>query len=1074
MKYILKGGDQEFDRFKDKVNQNIPDLSDEWWDKIEVHLHGGIYEGQVEFGILDDEGEEDVSKIVTLTAVIGYAYLRADWEEGAKLVSYIDDIHNRHLPLNFQLPLDDGLFNRRKFINFINILLKHAEQTELYRSALDIEMEGNLLKRQSSNYQERWDKIEDSQGNVKWVPKEGVPGSRAVQQIPGFNVRLYEDPLATLTAVAGPNMSGYGTIVESVQTLSEKIYFINLVFLLKEFVTKAYQLDSEALDYQVIDYRVALKVVEWEINQEFADKYVDELVRPGVQLLTPEGLEKVNEVFENVLDGEPARSQNLEIFHTWSRSISRSIDVSKTAVKESLFDMTKEYQLPRSYEAFHTPILISHLILYEKQEESKKEIYRKVASQFRNFRSLSKEVIAEEYQEIVSLISELWAVMYAWHNLYGRIYKKHIHEPSLPRFEKEHVRFDQKMKSTELAFWTQYLNLRFQTIEYKDDLDLSPDPTTFKKAFARVEVLQKKLEPTFSNPPLVVMPHLHRVLGDIVSRGRGGISERLEKFKSNDELIYENEKELIQQLRNVELSTFEINRMMEEEEDDSNDEQDIPEYQKGWKKAAREEEENELAGYKKQVNWMKGFLIDMVNAPDIQNLILYYEALIEDDDVGPDQLLFVREWKEKYKDDVSFLYDFENVEHRMVGNANSIYNEGITDFTEKNMKEILKKEGNIDRILYVNDDMKDSKGEIIPETEFADIWPERKRYLDNALKEEDEDEPDLSDLIKVPLGDDPLQRRWISGVKHLGNPMDELKEDFIRERRSKYATSTKQGMVASQAAQRAKRAIDFKESSRAFHEKGKEASKKLQKIKLLRSTKALARHKDKPLKRTPTRQRSAIPRGLGVLGNKRLWKRSGRGRDKYKDYFMPTQFRSAARDRWGVDYLEDAPQAFLDAVDLEGDHDTRLNAYKEAFQAIDAKESLDDSQVLSAFIEEVQDLERRGKEGEKIRMVVLDKDGNAMFDRDDQRKPAVAYLGSNIMALKPDYGKLQFNTIEDVANYKLPVKIGKTLEGEDVYQMKPFLTLHYQPKDLRRPRLGGGKGKKRRTVKKKKKNRSKH
>ncbi len=57
----------------------------------------------------------------------------------------------------------------------------------------------------------------------------------------------------------------------------------------------------------------------------------------------------------------------------------------------------------------------------------------------------------------------------------------------------------------------------------------------------------------------------------------------------------------------------------------------------------------------------------------------------------------------------------------------------------------------------------DSKGEIIPETEFADIWPERKRYLDNALKEEDEDEPDLSDLIKVPVGDDPLQRRWISG-----------------------------------------------------------------------------------------------------------------------------------------------------------------------------------------------------------------------------------------------------------------------------------------------------------------------
>ena len=111
MKYIQKGGDQEFDRFKDKVNQNIPGLPDEWWDKIEVHLHGGIYEGQVEFGILDDEGEEDVSKIVTLTAVIGYAYLSADWEEEAKLVYYIDAIHNRYLPANFRLPLELSLIH---------------------------------------------------------------------------------------------------------------------------------------------------------------------------------------------------------------------------------------------------------------------------------------------------------------------------------------------------------------------------------------------------------------------------------------------------------------------------------------------------------------------------------------------------------------------------------------------------------------------------------------------------------------------------------------------------------------------------------------------------------------------------------------------------------------------------------------------------------------------------------------------------------------------------------------------------------------------------------------------------
>tara|TARA_Y100000590_G_scaffold98736_1_gene112342 strand:+ start:43 stop:1356 length:1314 start_codon:yes stop_codon:yes gene_type:complete len=434
---------------------------------------------------------------------------------------------------------------------------------------------------------------------------------------------------------------------------------------------------------------------------------------------------------------------------------------------------------------------------------------------------------------------------------------------------------------------------------------------------------------------------------------------------------------------------------------------------------------------------MNGFLIDMVNAPDIQNLILYYEALIEDDDVGPDQLLFIREFKEKYKDDVSFLYDFEHVEYRMLQNANSIYDINKPEFTEKNMKEILKKEGNIDRLLFVNDDIKDSKDEIVPETEFADIWPERKRYLDNALKEEDKDKPDLSDLMKVPVGDDPLQRKWISGMTDLVNPMNKFKDDFLRERRSKYATVTKQGMVAHQASQKAQKDIDFRkgEKTRLFDQ-------------LERKVKS-----------------TLPPRGMGVLGNKRLWKRSGLGRDKYEDYFMPTQFRSAARDRWGENYLEDAPQEFLDAVDLEGDHDTRLNAYKKAFQAIDLKEPINDSQVLSAFIEEVQDLERRGKEGERVRMVVLDRDGDAMLDRDDPT--GKAYLGSNMMALKPDYGRLQFNTIENVANYELPVNIGKTLSGEDVYQMKPFLTIQHEPKQFQRPRLGGGKRRKR-TVKKKK------
>ena len=124
MDYNLESVSPSFDIFKEEVNQKINGLTKEWWDKIEVHLHGGIYQGQVEYGIIDVDGEEDISKIVTLTAIIGYSYLRADWEEGAKLSHYIDDIHNRFLPVNFRLPLEDGLFNRRNFINFIDILLK--------------------------------------------------------------------------------------------------------------------------------------------------------------------------------------------------------------------------------------------------------------------------------------------------------------------------------------------------------------------------------------------------------------------------------------------------------------------------------------------------------------------------------------------------------------------------------------------------------------------------------------------------------------------------------------------------------------------------------------------------------------------------------------------------------------------------------------------------------------------------------------------------------------------------------------------------------------------------------------
>ena len=71
----------------------------------------------------------------------------------------------------------------------------------------------------------------------------------------------------------------------------------NLV-LLKNFVTKAYQLDSEDLDYQVIDYRIALKVVESEINEEYATKYTDRGSTRCFDLCAYTGFEQVKEVLK--------------------------------------------------------------------------------------------------------------------------------------------------------------------------------------------------------------------------------------------------------------------------------------------------------------------------------------------------------------------------------------------------------------------------------------------------------------------------------------------------------------------------------------------------------------------------------------------------------------------------------------------------------------------------------------------------------------------------------------------------------------------------------------------------------
>ena len=61
---------------------------------------------------------------------------------------------------------------------------------------------------------------------------------------------------------------------------------------------------------------------------------------------------------------------------------------------------------------------------------------------------------------------------------------------------------------------------------------------------------------------------------------------------------------------------------------------------------------------------------------------------------------------------------------------------------------------------------------------------------------------------------DPRQKNWLLGYTDLVNPIDQLKDRFLEERRSKYATATQQGAVGKQAAQKAKQGIDFREQAK--------------------------------------------------------------------------------------------------------------------------------------------------------------------------------------------------------------------------------------------------------------------
>ena len=151
---FLEGGDNSFNIFKKDVNDSDPSIlyppTEDWWNLLEVSLQGGIsHNDESVIGVFEPLPEEDISKIVTLTAVFGYAYLKQEWIgdrdiAGDDIAIYIDNI-SKHLPDFLSLTVfrnpEGNIFDRRKFLNFMEILLKHAVRDKLYREYVSIEME---------------------------------------------------------------------------------------------------------------------------------------------------------------------------------------------------------------------------------------------------------------------------------------------------------------------------------------------------------------------------------------------------------------------------------------------------------------------------------------------------------------------------------------------------------------------------------------------------------------------------------------------------------------------------------------------------------------------------------------------------------------------------------------------------------------------------------------------------------------------------------------------------------------------------------------------------------------------
>ena len=1124
MEHNLVGESKDFSRFKESINDlNIPSLTKDWWNELEESIKNLI-------DYVDPEGvNEDVSKIVILTTIIGYAYLQYVREMGdiSEIPLQIDTIY-KHIPSEYKPPLEDGIINRRNFINFLNILINFVERTKLYRSLYSIEMEdleeryckkchfsfkdkmcpyghsninytkkiptgleskycrmcktvykggeiafkagtcpkghtewkgevpediksipkkGTALKRGETSSQERWERKDG-----KWVHKEDI-SEDYLPNNPIPELQFYENPANTLINKMNYYLS-FEDIIYPVKVLLEKEKFLNLIILLKDFVTRAYQMEDKYLDYKIIDDRVTLKDVTTDLDRK-VNKYtfpLDMIDQKEKNILNDE----VNRVFVDILNPEEEGRPPDVAFSVWARAILEpcphtgrsAVERGKDIVLEALSNIDKPLELPGNYEALYTAILIVHTEIFKKQLELRMDINYEVIYKYDEFREISRVESRRHFLNIVSMISELWGIMFAWYNLYCRIYGKYIWNHYL--YEKDHIRFIQTMLSTELSFWLLYLTIRFKTTEYKDGMDLSPDPNTFKKIFTRVKEIKKRLEPRLSNPPIIVMPHLHgesfAVLLQIERMRRYGnisngtyllLKNMIEEdnpsilrgktdpkhFKYRYEIIYENEKALIDALRYVHTKDLEIKSLIRD-----------PKYSV----KTYEDHKEDLSMKKQTVNWLfkgscnahekgcGGYIIDIVNSSEMDTLIEYYENLLEEDETLKNEIQ-IGDFQDKYNKELSMIYDFDSVEYRMINNAVSISDESLPNSTEENMLKVLKEEGNLDRILHISYD-EDEKGETIHETVYMEYWPERKLYLDNILKEikegkEEEEvlDDDLSDLMKEGQGNyDPLQKQWLSG-KDLDNPMEQFKGEINEQHRNIYGTTTEQGKMAYEASRMAKKDINFRDIAKR------------------------PRLYDKLIKVRPPTVKGPIM--------ETEWIRNGLS-GKYKYYSM-SQFLEEEELRWGESIL---PQKIIDAKQkplLD-----RKQAYIEAFEEIDLDTPLKDSDVYSTFIEVVSDIQQMidSKKPYRVKMPLIDTHGDPMLDSDDTRGIPIKdkeYKLHNMFHTKAyaapiSYPLEQINeeellndldtlTIEKIANFELPLKIGTTLDGEDVYHIRPFL-----------------------------------